>query len=284
MTTEFPDRPRPNPFVQRALARYRILASFTPASFAAKWPHIGRRRIAIVFLDILRASTTAVAAIARGARGLHLAVKPADGRYDFTPPVLPHENWVGGGEENGQPVPGGVIDNSPLGIAAADLEGKYVKFFSTNGARALQEVLRAENADVFMACLANIETTMGAVAQGNYDTAWLVSGGFYGSGCLEDTVAAGRAISCLVESDPRWHLDDDALMMHRVAEFFPDDAALLAAMPDRQVPRLLSDLDKADDVAGSITGAGLGSIWQRMSKLVVKVAYVDGVPLLLPTL
>jgi phosphosulfolactate phosphohydrolase-like enzyme len=92
----------------------------TPDSFAAKWPHVASERSAIIFVDVLCATTTLNAALACSCRGISLAVKTQGGTYDLTPPTLPHESWLLGGEEDGRPIAGGAFDNSPPSVIAAD--------------------------------------------------------------------------------------------------------------------------------------------------------------------
>src|SRR3989442_1611571 len=127
-----------------ALSGYRVLTSATPLSFDHKIKHVPthfRSAIAVVVVDVLRATTTLLASIAAGSQGAHLAAKPTAGTYDLTPPFGTGTDWVYGGEKNGLAIPGGAFGNSPLEAAkCAALNGKFIKFFSTNGATALAAV------------------------------------------------------------------------------------------------------------------------------------------------
>jgi uncharacterized protein (DUF2336 family) len=101
---------------------------------------------------------------------------------------------------------------------------------------------------------------------------------------LEDVVAAGRAIAFLIEHDAAAAaaLDDEASIMRHEGLRFANNDTLLAALEGCQVPRLLAGLHKSADVASAVTGAGLGEVWDKMTRTVVKVVYTGGVPLLVP--
>ena len=145
-----------------ALSAYRIFTSSTPTSFDRKMAHVPmayRLTVAAIMIDVLRATTTVHACLAAGSRGVVLSIKPTNGGYDLTPPCGGAADWIFGGEENGLPIPGGKVGNSPL-VERNILSGKYLKFYSTNGARALAAIDDANVGGIFLASLANIEVTV----------------------------------------------------------------------------------------------------------------------------
>jgi phosphosulfolactate phosphohydrolase-like enzyme len=243
-------------------------------------PVARRQTMAVIEIDILRASSTLHACIAAGSRGIVLAIKPATGGYDLTPPFGEANDWNYGGEENGLPIPGGIIGNSPLVDPESNvLMGKYLKFFSTNGARALASIYQAGVGGIFLASLANIEITVLDAIRRGFETIWFVCGGFYGSGTLEDTVCAGRGIRALLESGSIAHdrLDDESRIALHAASPYMDDECLVADLRLSQVGLLLRHIGREADLE-AVVGRGMGTdLWRRMQATVVVSRTVSGV-------
>ncbi len=101
-----------------------------------------RGGIAVV-IDILRASTTMVHALAHGATAI-VPCKTVDEAWrlksSFANPTKSGGGGSGvllGGERQGQPIDGFDLGNSPLAYTAEAVAGKTVIFTTTNGTRAL---------------------------------------------------------------------------------------------------------------------------------------------------
>jgi phosphosulfolactate phosphohydrolase-like enzyme len=275
--------------VGEVLRDFNVFCSLTPESFAAKVQHFSsteRKKTAGIFVDVLRATTTLTVIGARSVKGIHLAVKPRSGGYDFTPPVFPDAKWIFDGEENGRPIEGGIIGNSPAAAAEGDFGGNYLKFFSTNGARALEALSRAELGGVYLMSMANIDATMQKITDVSFKNIWLLGGGFYGSLTLEDTVCCGRAISWLIERGIHRaaELDDEARIALQAAESYQsDDDRLVADLRESQVAKLLHAVGRGEDVPMSVDGRGLSSpLWARMCETVMRLTLVDTTHLLVP--
>lgn len=271
-----------------ALQGYRALVSSTPQSFGAKVVHVPaevRDRTAVIMIDVLRATTTLNAVIAAGGRGVHLAVKPARGFYQLTPPFGNSDEWVFGGEENGHPIRGGVVGNSPLQVEEDVVRDRFLKFFSTNGARGVAAVEEAGFSNIFLASLANIAATARHVARSGYQLAWGVCGGFYGSSTLEDVVCAGRGIGALIEERflSASGLDDEARIAHLTATAYADDEQLVRSLATGQVGTLLNHIGRGVDVAAVASGRGMRpGLWRAMQTTVIARHTIQGVSIFAP--
>jgi len=271
------------------LRGFNVFCSLTPASFAAKIQHFDskqRKKTAGIFVDVLRATTTLNVIGALGVEGVHLAVKPQLGGYDFTPPVFPEAKWLFDGEEHGRPIAGGLIGNSPAAAANEQFSGAFLKFFSTNGARALETLVNAELGGVYLLSMANIATTMAKVAAAGFENIWLLGGGFYGSMTLEDTVCCGRAIAWLVAHAEKREadLDDESrIALHVAATYEEDDDRLVHDLGDSQVAKLLQTIGHGADVSISVDGRGLSNrLWQQMRDTIMGLTTIGATHLLVP--
>ena len=277
-----------NIFVTQAIEQYRLSGSTSTSDFENRVGYIPVERLsetAFIFVDMFRATTTLGASIAAGCPAIFLDVKPTDGRHTLTPPVLLHQEWLFGGEENGLPIKGGVVNNSPLSIDSEVLRGRNLKFYSTNGARALRAILQARPGAVFLANAPNADATADHCARANYAAYCIVNAGFYGSPALEDIWCGGRIARRLCD---RLGLADDLiddgarLMMNNFAAYRDNLALLTRHLLDAQVAHLLANIGRIEDVRASIDGTGMDPVlWGQMRRSVIQLRDVDGVPLLM---
>jgi len=86
-------------------------------------------------IDVLRASTTIITALANGCQAIVPVADPLDARRRAA------AQWGDGvlvaGERHGEPIPGFDLSNSPLEFGAGRARGKTVFFTTSNGTRAL---------------------------------------------------------------------------------------------------------------------------------------------------
>lgn len=92
-------------------------------------------RSSVVVIDVLRASTTIIHALAAGAK----QVVPAESveRVRILRKTLPAENVLTGGERHGVKIEGFDLDNSPFSYDERTVHGKTILFTTTNGTLAL---------------------------------------------------------------------------------------------------------------------------------------------------
>jgi 2-phosphosulfolactate phosphatase len=111
----------------------------------------------VVVIDVLRAFTVSAYALAGGARECLLVRTVAEGKALAA--RIPKAILCA--EENGLPVPGIDISNSPTKIAGIDLEGKVLVQRSSAGTQAAAEVA-TEGGDMFAASLVVARATVQA--------------------------------------------------------------------------------------------------------------------------
>jgi 2-phosphosulfolactate phosphatase len=148
--------------------------------------------VTAVVIDVVRASTTIVAALAGGARAVVPVATPDEaralGRRDALGPVLI------GGERGGAPPPGFHHGNSPAEYTPDRVRGRTVVFTTTNGTRALLALAGACRVAVGGFVNAAAVVTWAEAERGDV---LLVCAGERGRFCLEDAVCAGLLVSRL---------------------------------------------------------------------------------------
>ena len=165
-----------------------VHVALSPAEFAGAPLE---RRTALV-VDVIRASTTVVAACAAGcrrivpARDRAAALRAAD--------ALGAAGVLLAGERHGETIAGFDLGNSPLEYTADRVSGRTVVLTTTNGTAAMLEAQRAAGAGV--AALTNLEAAARwAAAQGRDVT--VLCAGEGGQLSLEDAVCAGLLVEAL---------------------------------------------------------------------------------------
>jgi|SRR5271170_5524405 len=168
----------------------------------------------VVVLDVLRASTTMVTALANGAREIRLfedidSVLAA--KKTTPPPVLT------AGERGCVKVPGFDLGNSPAEFATHVIGGATVLLSTTNGTRAATAVQSA--AKIFIGCLLNAGATAKVLLE-RIDSGHtlLVAAGTNGEMALEDVLGAGAIVWHLLDQTYRADLplSDSAWMAYHV--------------------------------------------------------------------
>lgn len=148
-----------------------------------------------IILDILRASTTIVHALANGAR----AVIPV-GEVDDALSVrdrFPAGEVLLGGEREGLQIDGFDLDNNPFAYTRAAVAGKTIAFTTTNGTRALLRSREAES--ILIGAFVNLRALLKGL-QDDPREIHLVCAGTRGEISTEDVLAAGAIAEKLAES------------------------------------------------------------------------------------
>ncbi len=147
-----------------------------------------------VVIDVLRASTTLVAAFERGLARAVIAPGPGAARR------LARELGPGtllGGEVGGLAPRGFDLGNSPLEYLQADLAGRTLVFATSNGTRALRRSAGA--AEVLVGCLSNAGAVLDAVLAAGRDVVFVCAGRGRGRAFgLDDAFTAGFLVDGLV--------------------------------------------------------------------------------------
>jgi 2-phosphosulfolactate phosphatase len=148
-----------------------------------------------IAIDVLRATTTMVTALAAGAEAIEAFL-------DMETLMAKSESWpaakrLRGGERGGSKVVGCDLGNSPLDCTPAVVGGKRLFISTTNGTRTLQRIAGAKT--VLAAALINRAAVVEYLWKLQPETVWIVGSGWEGSYALEDTVCAGAIAYSLQE-------------------------------------------------------------------------------------
>lgn len=167
------------------------------------------RRTAVV-IDVLRATSSMVQALANGAaRVLPVGTIEEARRLKET---LPAGTVVLGGERDGLQIEGFDVGNTPQEFTAALVDGRTVVMTTTNGTRAI--LLASSAAQLYIAALTNVAATVAELRrQGDGDIV-LVGSGTERRISWEDSLCAGAIVERLIDgaADGTFHLTDSALI------------------------------------------------------------------------
>ncbi|MBI1936766.1 MAG: 2-phosphosulfolactate phosphatase [Ignavibacteriales bacterium] len=166
-----------------------------------------------VVIDVLRASTVIVTALANGAREV-IPVSTVDFAMKVSGDAFRSQTLLGG-ERNTKKVEGFTLGNSPLEYIPEVVNGKSIIHYTTNGSKAIVKAKFSEN--LFVGCFNNAS----AVVQhciGLKKDLEIVCAGNSGAFNLEDAICAGLMISEIVEKKKDAVLTDSAgacVLLHK---------------------------------------------------------------------
>lgn len=147
----------------------------------------------VVILDILRASTTMIHALASGARAVIPTLEVADARA--VAERFATEDVILGGEREGLLIPGFDLDNNPFAYTPERVGGKTVVFSTTNGTKALLAARAAER--IFVGAFVNLSALVDVLAEDSRPI-HLVCAGTRGKVTQEDVLCAGAILERLL--------------------------------------------------------------------------------------
>ncbi|HOX07271.1 MAG TPA: 2-phosphosulfolactate phosphatase [Planctomycetota bacterium] len=222
---------------------------------------------AVVF-DVLRASTTAAAALEAGAEFVIPFADIAEMR-DFRErlPAAAAARCLLAGERGGLAAPGFDLGNSPGEFTRQRVRGRIVLFSTTNGTDALARAAEA-NRLLFGALLNTgaLARELLKTARREHEELALVCAGTELSASLEDILAAGLLLDRLGARGGEWELDDGARVALAVAAEWKgrEREAMSLAVGGRNVAKLgmeadiefASRVDSLDLVPELVPGSG----------------------------
>jgi len=159
-----------------------------------------------VVIDVLRASSTIISALANGAKEMvpvgtiEFAVKVSGGIFGG--------QTLLGGERNTKKIEGFALGNSPSEYTTEIVSGKSIVFYSTNGSRAI--VKAKYSANLFICSFNNLSALARHLKKLSEDVIILCSGN-NNLFSLEDSVCAGMLISELVTVNKKVELTDSSI-------------------------------------------------------------------------
>ncbi len=146
----------------------------------------------IVVIDVLRASSTIVTALACGCRGVVPILSPEQAKEKAQ--QFKKEEVLLGGEREGRKIKGFDLGNSPREYQKEIVEDRIIIFSTTNGVKTLEIVRGALR--VIIASFLNLQATFNYCSKFQGDIL-LACAGKEGYFSLEDTVCAGMLINSL---------------------------------------------------------------------------------------
>jgi 2-phosphosulfolactate phosphatase len=227
----------------------RVHVALTPSEFASA-DLAGR---AALVVDVLRATTTVVAACAARCRQVipvaEVATALARARE------LPPGTALVAGERGGEPPPGFDLGNSPLEYTAERVAGRTLILTTTNGTAAMLAASAAAAAGV--AALTNVAAAARWALDQERDLTILCSGE-KGGFSLEDAVCAGLVVGRLVSDGVSVHPSDAALATWRLGEYYLSGIERLAE--DSAHARKLTLAGRGADVAACLALATVDEV------------------------
>ncbi|MBY0587498.1 2-phosphosulfolactate phosphatase [bacterium] len=158
----------------------------------------------VVVIDILRATTTMLYALAEGASVI-IPVAEVDEASDLAS-RLPDTTVLLAGERKGSPIAGFDLGNSPKEFTASIVADKAIVFTTTNGTRAILHAGLARR--VLLGAFVNFSAVCHELLADGGDVS-LLCAGTDGAVALEDTLFAGAVVEFL-QNRGDYLLDDGA--------------------------------------------------------------------------
>jgi 2-phosphosulfolactate phosphatase len=147
-----------------------------------------------IAIDVLRATTTMVTALAAGAEAVQV-FSDLD-KLIHESEAWPREKRIRAGERGGATVSGFDMGNSPLDCTPEQVQGRRLFISTTNGTRSLERVQNA--AAVMAGAFINRRAVVNYILSEKPETVWIVGSGWEGSFSLEDTACAGAIAHSLM--------------------------------------------------------------------------------------
>ena len=205
----------------------------------------------VLVIDILRATTTMVTALANGAR----AILPAETADDAMRMAqnLKSDDLLLAGERNLARIDGFTLGNSPLEMTAEVVAGKQLIMTTTNGSAALAAVGLGN--PVLIAAALNFTAVAQAANEAfeDADEIVIVCAGREGMFALEDAYAAGRFVQSLIAGRGRnaVALSDGAIAARELVRRYGDKwrraISASAAARTLKLAKLKADVDAATE-------------------------------------
>lgn len=196
---------------------------------------------ATVVIDVLRATTTIITALASGAK----EVIPVSS-VEFAMKVS--GNFFGGqtllsGERNTKKIEGFSLGNSPLEYTKETVHGKSIVLFTTNGSKAIVKAKFSEN--LVMCAFTNLDAIAKHSVELNKDLE-IVCAGKTGGFCMEDSLCAGKLISEIVKLKGDVTLTDSAKASITLNEVYGKN--VIKTLTESEHGQLLIENGFAEDI------------------------------------
>ena len=159
----------------------------------------------VVIIDVLRASSTIVTALANGCRGFIPILSPDKAKKKAQ--EFEKERVLLGGEREGIKIEGFDLGNSPREYKKEVAKGKTIIFSTTNGVKTLEMVKGAHR--IIIGSFLNLQAVCDYCTNYKGDIS-IICAGRKGKFSLEDTACAGMMVNSLRDVFPGDHQEIDA--------------------------------------------------------------------------
>lgn len=166
----------------------------------------------VVIIDVLRATSVMITALANGAK----AVYPYKNIESVLENSKKSKSFVLGGERKGLKIEGFDFGNSPLEYTKEAVSGKDMFMTTSNGTRAIENSANGSK-KLFIAAFLNVESVAKKILEENDDTV-IICSGTDNNFSLDDALCAGEIIRRVKEKNRDIQLTDISLAMKRLAE------------------------------------------------------------------
>jgi 2-phosphosulfolactate phosphatase len=196
----------------------------------------------VAVIDVLRASTTVIAALSNGAR--EVIPTPTVEAAAKIAGHLAGDVTIRGGERNGKIIEGFSLGNSPLEYSGERVRDKSIVYTTTNGSSL---ILRAKYALHTLVCgFVNINA-VAAFVKANASEVEILCAGNAGGFALEDAVCAGMLVHLLNEGDDEpLPMSDATLAAHSLYRGYYKN--ILRMLRQCEHGKFLDGLGFADDL------------------------------------
>ena len=197
----------------------------------------------VVIIDVLRASSTIVEALAQGARvvfpvgAIEEALKLAN--------TLGREDVLLCGERKALPIEGFDLGNSPPQFTRRKVSGKTLVMSTTNGTVTMSAAASAGR--VLIGAFLNFGAVVNELVRSDAAPVFICSGREQKFG-IDDAVLAGRFAQALIAARPEaeWELNDGAMAARVLAERHKD---VLALFRESAAGKQIAEAGLGDDLA-----------------------------------
>ena len=202
----------------------------------------------VVVIDVIRASTTIITALAHGAEGVLPLRTPEEARRKVK--EYPQGKTLLCGERESVRIPGFDLGNSPREYNNSVIRDRVLLYTSTNGSQMLVKVGGAE--EILVAGFVNLEAVVRRLGLREGDCL-IACSGTDGKFSLEDAVCAGMIVVGLrrMLGEDTLELSDEAIAVTVLYEYFADD--LLGMAEESTQGKTLIALGMEPDLSYCIT-------------------------------
>ncbi len=162
-----------------------------------------------VMVDVIRASSTIVYALANGASSVYPIADVSSARALRT--KLGTDTLLGG-ERGGKRIDGFDLGNSPAEYVSDVVHGRQIVFTTSHGTNALERMKNARL--ILIGSFLNLNALAESILKENHNV-YIVCAGTGDQVSIEDSICAGNLVRLL--SDQGWELGNDAALLTRAA-------------------------------------------------------------------